>query len=539
MWEAGASVTAAGRDDDAAGDARGASGNAAAWLMLTTSKIDDGGPAGEGDGCGCCRGDRRGSSASGAGDARGGDRPAGPLAEPAGALAAEGDGLSEVGMMVAFFLGGKNAKQTAKQAPEAREQKKHALPPSSPCRLSNPQPPSPSPSRHSSLSLCHPMHAPLPSPAPARRLPNCGRHTPRRPPPPAARRVRDDTNWRDVLASKFNRPTEDAEFTFVPDGEGEDASASSSEVVEDLFTVDGGWRVDLLEGDDDDNDDDDDGPQSWTAGPEFPGPPPTTRRALTTPASPTSGLDIDALPPSSALGSIPRHLLTRLMAAQDAAASEPPARSPRDKARDRKTHTLLTIQGGAARGVKLRSGRGDTTRPMMAKVKAALFDMLTSGSPAGPGELPPGATWLDLFAGTGSVGLEAVSRGAARADFVEMDPSVVSSVLQPNAAAVAEAADIDASATTRMHTATAQAFLERHAGPAYDYVSVCPPYVKVEYGELLDAVAASSVLHPHSVVIVEYPSRAAGRLPIQLGGLVRLRDRRYGRTNVAVYGPGE
>ena len=386
------------------------------------------------------------------------------------------------------------------------------------------------------------MHAPHP-PAPGRRLPNCGRQvsTPRRPPPPLARRVRDGTNWRDVLATKFNRPTEEAEFTFVPDGEGEgSAPSSSSEVVEDLFTVDGGWRVDLLEGDDDDYGDDDDNPQSWTAGPEFPGPPPTTRRAPTTPSSsPTSGLDIDALPPSSALGSIPRHVLARLMAAQDAAASEPPARSPREKARDRKTHTLLSIQGGAARGVKLRSGRGDTTRPMMAKVKAALFDMLTSGSPAGPGELPPGATWLDLFAGTASVGLEAVSRGATRADFVEMDPWVVASVLHPNAAAVAEAADIDVASTTRVHTTTAQAFLERHAGPAYDYVSVCPPYVKVEYGELLDAVAASSVLHPHSVVIVEYPSRAAGRLPIQLGGLVRLRDRRYGRTNVAVYGPGE
>ena len=103
--ERGASVTAAG-SDDAAGDGCAAGGEAAAPLTLNTSKEDDSGPAGEGEGCCCCcRDDRRGGSAPGAGDARGGDRPDGPPTERAGALAAEGDRLKDVGMRCwwAFF----------------------------------------------------------------------------------------------------------------------------------------------------------------------------------------------------------------------------------------------------------------------------------------------------------------------------------------------------------------------------------------------------------------------------------------------------
>ena len=125
-----------------------------------------------------------------------------------------------------------------------------------------------------------------------------------------------------------------------------------------------------------------------------------------------------------------------------------------------------------------------------------------------------------------------------------MDPWVVENVLSANAGAVLSACggggdggDAPPS-TTRIHTMTAQAFLASHAGPGFDYVSVCPPYVKVEYGELLRQVEHSNVLHPHSVVVVEYPARAAGVMPATLGGLERVRDRRYGRTNVAVYGPG-
>ena len=71
---------------------------------------------------------------------------------------------------------------------------------------------------------------------------------------------------------------------------------------------------------------------------------------------------------------------------------------------------------------------------MMERVRGAVFSIIQSVM-ACPGRLPSRARWLDLYSGTGSVGLEALSRGCAAAHFVEMDPWVVASVLAPNLAA--------------------------------------------------------------------------------------------------------
>ena len=186
------------------------------------------------------------------------------------------------------------------------------------------------------------------------------------------------------------------------------------------------------------------------------------------------------------------------------------------------------------RGRRLLSGRGETTRPMMEKVRTAVFDMLLSHSPAGPGAVPPGAAWLDLYAGTGSVGLEALSRGADTASFIEMDSWVVSNVLRPNIKACGA---ID---RATVHACRAEDFIARHDGRAFDFVSICPPYVKVSYPDLLGAVAASpSLLHARSLVIVEYPRLAERDMPETLGPLGRVSDRRYGRTLLAIYGPVE
>jgi 16S rRNA (guanine(966)-N(2))-methyltransferase RsmD len=344
------------------------------------------------------------------------------------------------------------------------------------------------------------------------------------------------------------------DFTFIPDDatDGSDGGskgggrrASNSGVVEEiLFSLDAGWGLEAVD-------------PGAAVEPVVAAAPAQTSPGFKRRQTPADAADREAAPaphPKSALGSIPPHVLASLTAAQarasdDAAGATPNAR--RRAAAERRVHRRLRIIGGASAGRRLLSGAGETTRPMMDKVRAAVFDALSAGGPAGPGRLPASASWLDLFAGTGAVGLEALSRGAAAATFVEMDPWVSAAVLRPNLESCAgdwveegEGGGDVSFPSSSSRTATpvlgrAEDFIARHPGPPFDYVSVCPPYEKVSYGELMTGLAdaVGRVLHPHSFVIVEYPRLAERDMPAALGPLARLRDRKYGRTLLAIYGP--
>lgn len=240
------------------------------------------------------------------------------------------------------------------------------------------------------------------------------------------------------------------------------------------------------------------------------------------------------------VASLPRHVVRQLAALQAEADAENAKITPIElkKAAARlKTHRgALRIIAGAAAGRRLLSPQGDQTRPMMEMVRGAVFNMIMSMHGC-TGGMPEGSRWLDLFAGTGAVGLEALSRGCGEAHFVELSPWVVSNCLLPNL----EATGLGDGAV--VHTTKAEDFLRRatstprFGGGAFDFVSVCPPYELVSYPELYDLLEASPLLHRDSVVLVEYPKRCAHQIRARLGPLVKLRDRRYGRTLVALYGP--
>lgn len=171
---------------------------------------------------------------------------------------------------------------------------------------------------------------------------------------------------------------------------------------------------------------------------------------------------------------------------------------------------------------------------MMEKVRQAVFSMLQAHAGSGAG-LPSHARWLDLFAGTGSVGIEALSRGAAEAHFVEMDPIVVRQILSRNI----DSCGFKRRATT--HVSKAEDFLARSAAAPpgavapFDFISVCPPYLLVSYPQLFDLLDASPLLSERSVVFVEYPRQLSRQVRDTVGPLHRVRDRKYGRTLVAVY----
>ncbi|CAK9170013.1 unnamed protein product [Ilex paraguariensis] len=162
--------------------------------------------------------------------------------------------------------------------------------------------------------------------------------------------------------------------------------------------------------------------------------------------------------------------------------------SPEKSKPPRETHKLLQVLGGKARRKKLLSPKGMDVRPMMEVVKAAAFGILQAAGGC-PASLRSGR-WLDLYSGTGSVGIEAISRGCSEVHFVEMDPWVVSDVLRPN---LEWTGFLDVSV---IHPVRVENFLERAEriiGGPFDYISVTPPYTQVDYGVLMNQISSSGV----------------------------------------------
>uniref|UniRef100_A0A803LSY2 rRNA methyltransferase YlbH n=2 Tax=Chenopodium quinoa TaxID=63459 RepID=A0A803LSY2_CHEQI len=203
-----------------------------------------------------------------------------------------------------------------------------------------------------------------------------------------------------------------------------------------------------------------------------------------------------------------------------------------DRKPPRTTHKLLQVLAGKAKRKKLLSPVGMDVRPMMEVVKGAAFDILqvAGGCPA---SLRPGR-WLDLYSGTGSVGIEALSRGCSEVHFIEMDPWVVSNVLQPN---LQWTGFLDSSV---IHTVTVENFLERAqqfvgGDTTFDYISVTPPYMKVDYGILMNQLSDSPLVGEDAFIVVEYP--LGTDMLDSCGCLMKIADRRFGRTHLAIYGP--
>ncbi|DBB03804.1 TPA: hypothetical protein ACH3X3_011106 [Trebouxia sp. C0006] len=244
---------------------------------------------------------------------------------------------------------------------------------------------------------------------------------------------------------------------------------------------------------------------------------------------------------NSILQSIPPHVLKALEQQQVEAnavnAESKVKRKKKKTANAPATVGSMRIITGSAAGRRLVSPPGEGTRPMMEKVRGAVFSMVASMAGSQP-LLPPGSRWLDLFAGTGAVGLEALSRGCQECHFIEMDPAVARDSLARN---IAECGVVS---QATVHAMRAEEYLKQArngngfvSGKAFDFISVCPPYEKVSYEELYDLLEGSPLIHYESIVIVEYAKRLSDVIRDTIGPLHKIRNKRYGRTYVAVYGP--
>lgn len=180
----------------------------------------------------------------------------------------------------------------------------------------------------------------------------------------------------------------------------------------------------------------------------------------------------------------------------------------------------MRIIAGLHKGRRLLSPQTDEVRPTSGRVKEALFSIL--------GDRIAEATVLDLFAGTGAIGIEALSRGAARVIFVESHP-ISLKLLQANLTqcGLLENSDI--------YPAGARAFLKQgsHREKTFDIIFADPPYREDSVNTVLPLLGQSAMMLPHTVVILEHLTKY--QIPPHVGPLNRVRQYRYGDTTLSLF----
>lgn len=171
----------------------------------------------------------------------------------------------------------------------------------------------------------------------------------------------------------------------------------------------------------------------------------------------------------------------------------------------------MRVISGSRRGRPLRAPKGMRTRPMADKIREAAFSMLWSL------DVEP-VRVLDLYAGSGSVGIEALSRGAEHADFVEQARDAAATIRQ-------NLKSTDLEPHGQVHQTTVQRFIESAVEP-YDFVIMDPPYADPDILETVEQLSFSGAVESGTVLLIGHAPYVT--LPESVGRFVRLRQRCHG-----------
>jgi 16S rRNA (guanine966-N2)-methyltransferase len=181
----------------------------------------------------------------------------------------------------------------------------------------------------------------------------------------------------------------------------------------------------------------------------------------------------------------------------------------------------MRVIAGTAKGHHLKGPRGRGIRPTSDLVRGAIFDVLA----AMDADLTRA---LDLYAGTGALGIEALSRSAQWCDFVEKDARSCRLIRENlESTGLADRAAV--------HCWPVEKVLTRLDGQ-YSLILADPPYGDEKAASVLQGVAASSLVGPDTVIVVEHSQRRT--LPPALGLCGLISSRRHGDTCISVYRPG-
>lgn len=178
----------------------------------------------------------------------------------------------------------------------------------------------------------------------------------------------------------------------------------------------------------------------------------------------------------------------------------------------------MRIIAGTAKGRTVRVPQNSTTRPSTDKVRSAIFSILESMQ-------PDWSRALDLFAGTGAIGLEALSRGFDWADFVDQDRKCCATIKQ-------NVDDLGFSSQAHVYCGKVSRVVTSLSSK-YGVVFMDPPYADETLPDVVRLVAASRIVHANGVVVVLHSARRSldeCYIPLQ-----RLKERRYGDTVISLF----
>ena len=178
----------------------------------------------------------------------------------------------------------------------------------------------------------------------------------------------------------------------------------------------------------------------------------------------------------------------------------------------------MRVVAGSARGKKLLAVPGDSTRPILDRVKTALFDILRPHI--------QGLKVLDVFAGSGGVGIEALSQGAAHCTFIDLNNNAFKTIKQ-------NLEETKLSTSGSVYNTDAFSFLRRTT-ESFDLIYVAPPQYEGIWIETLRTLAERpEILTPQGMIVVQIDPKEYE--PVALTAFSEDRQKKYGNTLLVFY----
>ncbi|MEG0855046.1 MAG: 16S rRNA (guanine(966)-N(2))-methyltransferase RsmD [Terrisporobacter sp.] len=180
----------------------------------------------------------------------------------------------------------------------------------------------------------------------------------------------------------------------------------------------------------------------------------------------------------------------------------------------------MRVISGKVRGLKLNAPKNDDVRPTTDRVKESLFNMINSYMIE--------SDILDLFAGTGSLGIECLSRGASRCIFVDSSKESIGIVKSNIKKARMENESVVLNTDFK---SAIKSLASRNA--EFDVIFMDPPYYKNMFSDALSAVDNNNLLKEDGIILVEHDTK--DKFPNSIGRLYKSKDKKYGGTTITFY----